>query len=255
MDVLKKIPPCENIMRFYDGLVVPLEDGCMALFLLEFCSGGSIWDLMVQNEKSGFSESQVINMIKEIARFFLNLSFLTLILRGLKVMHSMNPPIAHRDIKIENVLLNNGRFKLCDFGSCSTQQVDFSRISPSDFYSYEEFYDKNTTMMYRPPEMSDLYLKYEVNTKVDIWMLGCVLYSICFFKHPFCDSSKLAISQAKYFMPKNSRYSPKCLDLIRHMLTPNPKFRPDVHEILDIAERYERLPAITLNVVFNKSVC
>ena len=28
--------------------------------------------------------------------------------------------------------------------------------------------------MYRPPEMCDLYKGYYVNTKVDIWMLGCV---------------------------------------------------------------------------------
>ena len=28
--------------------------------------------------------------------------------------------------------------------------------------------------MYRPPEMCDLYKGYFVNTKIDIWMLGCV---------------------------------------------------------------------------------
>ena len=170
--------------------------------------------------------------------------------RGLRVMHTLKPPVAHRDIKIENVLINNGRFKICDFGSCSSQQVDFSRIAPSDFYSYEEFYERNTTLMYRPPEMSDLYLKYEVNAKVDIWMLGCVLYTICFFKHPFQDASKLAISTAKYIMPKTNKFSPKVLDFIRHMLTPNPKFRPDVHEIIEITEKFDSLNSITLNVSF-----
>lgn len=39
--------------------------------------------------------------------------------------------------------------------------------------------------MYRPPEMIDLYLKYEVSEKVDIWMLGCVVYVMCFYVHPF----------------------------------------------------------------------
>ena len=168
--------------------------------------------------------------------------------RGIKIMHSLKPPVAHRDIKIENVLINNGKFKLCDFGSCSSENVDFSKISPSDFYSYEEFYERNTTIMYRPPEMSDLYLKFEVGTKVDVWMLGCVLYTICFFKHPFQDAAKLAISTANYVLPKFCKYSPKLLDFIRHMLTPNPKFRPDINEILEITERYDSLANIPLNV-------
>ncbi len=43
-------------------------------------------------------------------------------------------------------------------------------------------------MMYRPPEMCDPYLQYCVSTKVDVWMLGCVLYTLCFFKHPFAES-------------------------------------------------------------------
>ena len=33
-------------------------------------------------------------------------------------MHSKG--IAHRDIKVENILLNDKLFKLCDFGSASS---------------------------------------------------------------------------------------------------------------------------------------
>ena len=40
------------------------------------------------------------------------------------------------------------------------------------------------------------------------------------------------------------------LDFIRHMLTPNPKFRPDVHEIIEITEKFDSLSAISLNVSF-----
>ena len=47
-------------------------------------------------------------------------------LRGIKVLHSMKPPITHRDLKIENILLNQKRFKLCDFGSCSTDYIDLT---------------------------------------------------------------------------------------------------------------------------------
>ena len=39
-------------------------------------------------------------------------------------MHNLG--IAHRDIKVENVLLQNKQFKLCDFGSASTSILDYN---------------------------------------------------------------------------------------------------------------------------------
>lgn len=41
--------------------------------------------------------------------------------RAVQHMHSQNPPIMHRDLKIENLLLSDKFIiKLCDFGSAST---------------------------------------------------------------------------------------------------------------------------------------
>jgi AP2-associated kinase len=48
------------------------------------------------------------------------------ICKGVAHMHSQLVPITHRDLKIENVLLSNGFFKICDFGSCTTN------ITPAD---------------------------------------------------------------------------------------------------------------------------
>uniref|UniRef100_A0A915K6W4 Uncharacterized protein n=1 Tax=Romanomermis culicivorax TaxID=13658 RepID=A0A915K6W4_ROMCU len=64
--------------------------------------------------------------------------------------------------------------------------------------------------MYRAPEMLDLYQNLPINEKVDIWAisqmfsvsfklaLGCVLYYLCYLQHPFKDSAKLRIINAKY---------------------------------------------------------
>lgn len=87
-------------------------------------------------------------------------------------MHEHDPPIAHRDIKVENILMEGELFKLADFGSCSIDTLDYTKHSKNVIGEKMELFEKYTTMMYRPPEMIDQYQKYHVGTKVDIWMLG-----------------------------------------------------------------------------------
>ncbi len=90
--------------------------------------------------------------------------------------------------------------------------------------------------MYRPPEMCDPYLNMKVNTKADMWMLGCVIYTLMFFKHPFVDSSKLGIINASYFWPVDSVFSEKLENFTRNLLTPFPDQRPSAEEIEQILE-------------------
>lgn len=78
-----------------------------------------------------------------------------------------------------------GTAKLCDFGSSTREKVDLSEVPKGKMYKYEERFEKNTTLMYRPPEMIDVYLKYPVDERVDIWMLGCVLFVMNYKYHPF----------------------------------------------------------------------
>lgn len=166
-------------------------------------------------------------------------------------MHSQNPPIAHRDIKIENILKIGNLYKLCDFGSSTNKRIDPKKDEKQFVLDQFSSFDKFTTFMYRPPEMCDQYCKYLINEKVDIWMLGCVMYAIMFKKHPFQDAQKLAIINAHYFIPDEEaeKYSEKSLDFMRIMLTPNPSDRPSIFDVLNYLKGWISLNSIPLSVI------
>ncbi|MCA6491873.1 MAG: protein kinase, partial [Chitinophagaceae bacterium] len=169
--------------------------------LLEFCGNGTLFDLMASYMQKGqrFSEEEILVLLRSISSC-------------LVALHSLG--IIHCDFKIENLLFFNWEvIKLCDFGSVNNFNLDFSQIPKQQFYNFEGLFEKQTTLMYRPPEMCDLYLGYKVNNKVDMWMLGCVLFTLMFFKHPFNESSKLSIVSASYFWPEDYVYSEKLENL------------------------------------------
>ena len=49
------------------------------------------------------------------------------VINGLKHMHEKG--ITHRDLKVENIMLEDGLFKLIDFGSASLSTLDYSCAS------------------------------------------------------------------------------------------------------------------------------
>ena len=69
-------------------------------------------------------------------------------------------------------------------------------------------------------------------------MLGCILYILCFYKHPFQEATKLSIINAGYYMPKHS-YSQGLMDLLSLLLTPNPVRRPTSMKLDEILKDYK----------------
>uniref|UniRef100_A0A915JAG3 Protein kinase domain-containing protein n=1 Tax=Romanomermis culicivorax TaxID=13658 RepID=A0A915JAG3_ROMCU len=156
------------------------------LILMEYCKNGPLVEIL-RGLAEPLSCEQITKIFYQTCRAVLH-------------MHSQKPPIIHFDLKT---------IKLCDFSSatCNTFSPDHS-WSAQQRGIVEEELARRTTPMYRAPEMLDLYQNLPINEKVDIWALGCVLYYLCYLQHPFEDSAKLRIINAKYTLPSNgSRYS------------------------------------------------
>jgi len=100
------------LLRFYGGKVEKTDDGVLGLYLLELCKDGSLFDLMAKNQQNKLSEEVIVEILKQVCQ-------------GLEAMHRVVPPMSHRDIKIENILILNGTYKLCDFGSATQESFDF----------------------------------------------------------------------------------------------------------------------------------
>lgn len=105
--------------------------------------------------------------------------------------------------------------------------------------------------MYRAPEMLDLYNNYKIDSKVDIWALGCALYVLCFSKHPFDDAAKLRIINGKYQIPSTDKEFGDFHDLIRCLLQINPNDRPNIHEVIFHLENIAQTKSITFQQNLN----
>lgn len=226
----KKINNHPNIVKLIEYEI----NQTTVFILMEYCSEGTVLDLINNRVEKTINENQALYILKEIAS-------------GIYHMHNQNPPIAHRDIKIENVLKVGNHYKLCDFGSASTDTLDPKKESKSSLLENFSNFEKHTTFMYRPPEMCDPYSKFPIHEKVDVWMLGCILYALLFKQHPFQDAQKLTIINVQYYIPDEAKlYSEKIVDLIRLMLTPNPVNRPSIKEVLTIITNWSSIKSIEL---------
>uniref|UniRef100_A0A8C3IA43 Cyclin G associated kinase n=1 Tax=Chrysemys picta bellii TaxID=8478 RepID=A0A8C3IA43_CHRPI len=223
---MKKLSGHPNIVQFCSAASIGKEESDTGqgefLLLTELCKGQLVEFLKKVESKGPLSCDTVLKIFYQTCR-------------AVQHMHKQKPPIIHRDLKVENMLISNqGTIKLCDFGSATTiaHYPDYSWSAQKRAIVEEEI-TRNTTPMYRTPEMIDLYSNFPIGEKQDIWALGCILYLLCFRQHPFEDGAKLRIVNGKYSIPQNdTRYS-VFHDLIRSTLKVNPEERLSITELVN----------------------
>jgi AP2-associated kinase len=154
---------------------------------------------------------------------------------GVACMHYLKPPLLHRDLKVENVLISKTSsgtpiYKLCDFGSAAVPRP--AAKTTEEGRLIEEDVQKHTTMQYRSPEMIDVWRKQPIDEKADIWALGVLLYKLCYYTTPFEDVGQMAILNASYKYPAYPTFSDRLKKLIAWMLKEDPRNRPNIYEVL-----------------------
>lgn len=218
--VMKKLKNAPCIVQYYDSNASRKSDGSSGfevLLLMEFCSNKSLLDYMNQRLTTKLNEREILKIMFDITL-------------GVAQMHYLPTPLIHRDIKIENVLVDaKNNFKLCDFGSTSLCMPIVS--SHQDISILTQNIYIHTTPQYRSPEMIDIYRCLPVDEKSDIWALGVFLYKLLFYTTPFERTGQFAILHSKYEFPVNN-YSSKLINLIIIMLSENPNLRPNIYQVL-----------------------
>ncbi|XP_048448331.1 cyclin-G-associated kinase isoform X1 [Rhincodon typus] len=223
---MKKLSGHPNIVQFSSAASIGKEESDTGqgeyLILTELCKGQLVEFLKRAEANNPLPCNTVLKIFYQTCR-------------GVQHMHKQKPPIIHRDLKVENLLVSHqGTIKLCDFGSATSiaHYPDYT-WSAQKRAMVEEEITRNTTPMYRTPEIIDLYSNYPINEKQDIWALGCILYLLCFKQHPFEDGAKLGIVNGKYSIPLNDTRYTVFHDLIRNMMKINPEERLTITEVVN----------------------
>ncbi|XP_065734415.1 BMP-2-inducible protein kinase isoform X2 [Phocoena phocoena] len=231
--IMKELSGHKNIVGYLDCTVNSVSDNVWeVLILMEYCRAGQVVNQMNKKLQTGFTEPEVLQIFCDTCE-------------AVARLHQCKTPIIHRDLKVENILLNDGgNYVLCDFGSATNK---FLNPQKDGVNPVEEEIKKYTTLSYRAPEMINLYGGKPITTKADIWALGCLLYKLCFFTLPFGES-QVAICDGSFTIPDNSRYSHNIHCLIRFMLEPDPERRPDIFQVSYFAFKFAKKDCPVSNI-------
>lgn len=207
VETMKKLRGTKHIVQYIDSHASQLRGGGFEVFLLmEFCGGGGLIDFMNTRLQHRLTEPEILKIFGDVCQ-------------GVATMHYLQPPLLHRDLKVENVLISKSStspstvlYKLCDFGSTAlTRQA---ATNAAEARSAEEDVQRHTTMQYRSPEMVDVWRRQPIDEKSDIWALGVLLYKLCYYTTPFEEVGQMAILTATYKFPSNPAFSSRLRGLI-----------------------------------------
>nr|VDC98244.1 unnamed protein product [Brassica rapa] len=220
-----------NIVRFREVILTPTH----LAIIMEYASGGELYERICNAGR--FSEDE--------ARFFFQQ-----LISGVSYCHAMQ--ICHRDLKLENTLLDGSpapRLKICDFGYSKVYDECFLLLPFSSSVLHSQPKSTVGTPAYIAPEV---LLRQEYDGKIaDVWSCGVTLYVMLVGAYPFEDPDEprdyrktiQRILSVKYAIPEDVRISPECCHLISRIFVADPATRISIPEIKNHAWFLKNLPA------------
>ncbi|BFZ10537.1 hypothetical protein BsWGS_13576 [Bradybaena similaris] len=173
------------------------------VLVMDYAPGGELYDYL--NKMGRLTEEEARRIFRQIVS---------------AVHHCHENGVVHRDLKLENIILDNdGNVKIADFGLSNYFQPDstLSTFCGSPLYASPEIVNGNP---YHGPE-------------VDVWSLGVILYTLVYGAMPF-ESSNVAIlrQQICHGLYSEPIIASEAAGLIHHMLTVTPSRRATMEDIL-----------------------
>ncbi len=182
-----------NIIRVFDAGVLETDVGKCGYFTMEYIPGGTLESFWNSHQHSFIPISDTVNIIRQVCM-------------GLSVAHSNKPPIVHRDIKPQNILVGYDveglRIKVSDFGLAKT-------ANPLTLLA-----SAKGTPAFKPPEC----LQNIDSCAGDTWAIGVTLYLLLTDRLPFPVESRMDLSTGKCWS---------------HKLVPPVEFNPRVDNVLE----------------------
>ena len=194
LDYVQRVPGVIKLLEFYE-----LRDE----FVLVFERPSPCSDLNEFFKKSG-------GFAKELVQ-----NFFCQILGTVKSCHDHG--IVHRDIKLQNILvdLKQLKLKLIDFGcSAFVKNEDYTDFGGTPAYSAPEWYEKNA---------------YQ-GEPFTVWSLGVLLYFMSFGDFPFDTNEEALCDEVEFW---GDSWSEECQDVIRKCLEKRPEDRITLEQLLE----------------------
>ena len=157
-----------NIVRVFDANVVETPNGMRGFFTMENVAGGTL-DSFLRSQGDQLSIETVVELSRQICR-------------GLSVAHSASPPIIHRDIKPQNILVGYEatgiRARISDFGLAK-------QVNPLTLLA-----SAAGTLAFKPPEVFEDAKSDSLSG--DIYAVGVTMYLMLTEMFPYALPDDLA---------------------------------------------------------------